>query len=76
VPDQARRRGNADQEHDGSDCKQEAQKPHQQAHYRISVSIPMPQHTIGQIMWREIRGPHCRSSDRATSIPTAAEGFL
>ena len=42
MPDQPRRGGDADQEHDGSGGEQETQEPHQQAHYRISVSALAP----------------------------------
>jgi hypothetical protein len=42
MPDQSRRRCNADQEHDGSSGEQETYEPHQKAHYQSSVSATAP----------------------------------
>jgi hypothetical protein len=42
MPDQSRRGGDADQEHDGSSGEQETHEPHQKTHYRSSVSAIAP----------------------------------
>jgi hypothetical protein len=42
MPDQPRDGGDAYQEHDGSGGEQETHEPHQQAHYRSSVSTLAP----------------------------------
>src|SRR4051794_17284115 len=42
VPDQPRGGGDANQEQDGSGGEQETHEPHEQAHYRSSVSTLAP----------------------------------
>src|ERR1700738_2736215 len=77
MPDESGNGGHADQKHDGSGCKQKAQKSQQKTHHRISVSIPVPQCTIWQIIWARSSPGLCCPDDKALSrrqSRTASDG--